>query len=197
MTIIGQILLWSGFLGAALAAVCRIESAGIPPWQTIEWTWYAVSMTVGVVGVAVLRASSRAAAQHSVRVEGEFEMLETSLAILQQNIGDLCSRQDTTELQKTVSFIDSQCAEPFSDFADSRNALIQRFGLQGFAEVMTQFASAERFVNRALVRGSGRIPGRNKIQPRKCQTPSKPSASIDGEISDWTVVAFRSRESSA
>ena len=29
------------------------------------------------------------------------------------------------------------------------NALIQRFGLTVFADVMTQFSSAERFVNRA------------------------------------------------
>ena len=149
MTIIGQLLLCVGFLGAALASVCRIESEDFHPWQTIPWNWYGVSMAIGVVGVVVLRISSKAAAQHAGRVDGEFEILVNSLATLQKNIADLSRKQDTTELHETVTFIDRQCAEPFSDFADSRNALIQRFGLQGFAEVMTQFSSAERFVNRA------------------------------------------------
>lgn len=162
MTIIGQLLLWVGFLGAALASVCQIESEDVHPWQTIPWNWYAVSMAIGVAGVVVLRVSSKAAAQHAGRVEGEFEILVTSLATLQKNVADLSRQQETTELHETVSFIDRHCAEPFSDFADSRNALVQRFGLQGFAEIMTQFSSAERFVNRAWSAAADGYPNETK-----------------------------------
>ncbi len=34
-------------------------------------------------------------------------------------------------------------------FADSRQALVKRFGLEVYADVMTEFASAERYVNRS------------------------------------------------
>ena len=41
-----------------------------------------------------------------------------------------------------LRFIDDQCAEPLSDFAESRQALIKRFGMTVYADVMTEFASA-------------------------------------------------------
>ncbi len=45
--------------------------------------------------------------------------------------------------------IDDECTEPFADFADARQALVKRFGLEVYADVMTEFASAERYVNRS------------------------------------------------
>ena len=106
-------------------------------------------MFIGVAGVAMMRASARAAAEHSDRVDAEFTTLTDSLEKLAARLAELRRRQEQMTPEQIVQFIDDQCAEPFADFADSRNALIQRFGLPGFASVMTQFASAERFVNRA------------------------------------------------
>lgn len=148
MAIVGQIFLWTGFIGAALASVHQLELPS-NPWQTIQWNWYAASMAIGFVGVVLLRTSSKAAEKHAGRVDGEFETLVSSLASLKSNIGELRQMQGSTDLRETVSFIDSRCTELFADFADSRNALVQRYGLKGFADVMTQFSSAERFVNRA------------------------------------------------
>ena len=51
--------------------------------------------------------------------------------------------------REVVHFIDDHLAETFGDFAEARNSLVQKFGLQPYAEIMTQFASAERFVNRS------------------------------------------------
>ncbi len=146
--LIGQVLLWTGFLGAALASVARLEIAE-HPWLTIPWTLYAGSIAVGIVGVVLLRISAKADVEHTDRVEGEFETLTASLAILRSNVAKLRGKLGEINPQDIVSYIDENCLEPFGDFADARNALIQRFGLQGFADVMTQFASAERFVNRA------------------------------------------------
>ncbi len=146
--LIGQVLLWAGFLCAALASVSRLEIAN-HPWQTIPWAVYAGSMAVGIVGVVLLRASVKAEVQHTVRVEGEFETLTSSLGILRSNVAELRGNLDEIKPHDIVSYIDDNCVEHFGDFADARNALVQRFGLQRFADVMTQFASAERFVNRA------------------------------------------------
>ena len=146
--LIGQVLLWAGFLCAALASVSRLEIAN-HPWQTIPWPVYAGSMAVGMVGVVLLRASVKAEIQHTVRVEGEFETLTSSLGILRSNVAELRGNLDEIKPHDIVSYIDDNCVAHFGDFADARNALVQRFGLQRFADVMTQFASAERFVNRA------------------------------------------------
>jgi hypothetical protein len=146
--LIGQVLLWTGFLAAALTSVSRLEIAE-HPWQTIPWAVYAGSMAVGIVGVVLLRASAKAEVRHTERVEGEFDTLTSNLAVLRSNVAELRGQLEQINPHDIVSYIDENCVEPFGAFADARNALVQRFGLNGFADVMTQFASAERFVNRA------------------------------------------------
>jgi len=59
MRIIGQILMWSGFLGGAFCAVLRTGppegAASDSDWSTIPWGWYLLSVGVGVIGVTLLR----------------------------------------------------------------------------------------------------------------------------------------------
>ena len=147
--ILGQIFLWAGFISGAFHTVRSQEIAGDNKWETISWTWYGISIAVGVVGVILLRTSSRAAAESSQRVEAEYSVLTESLSQLLNKVGELRSQIDTMPPSQAVAFIDAELTEPLADFADARNALVQRFGLQAFADVMTQFASGERFINRA------------------------------------------------
>lgn len=152
LTLIGQILLWAGFLVAAFAAVCQLEVPGATAeqkWATVPWTVYGAAMFGGAIGVVVLRVTARAVAEHSDRVEAEYSTITASLAKLNERMAELRSRRSQMSPQDIVEYIDHQFSEPFGDFADARNALVQRFGMEGFANVMTQFASAERFVNRA------------------------------------------------
>jgi hypothetical protein len=118
-------------------------------WPTVNWTWYGLSLVVGVIGVVLLRRSSKSSITESARVSEEYAILTGSLAELRQRIGELKTNLQKLDPHDVVEFIDEKCAEPFSDFADARNALIQRFGLPAFAEIMTQFASGERYLNRA------------------------------------------------
>lgn len=144
--IIGEILLWLGFIGAALATVWR----DVPlDGHTVPWARYAGWMAVGCVGVVMLRLSRAADWKSSEQTEAEFSTLTESLSVLLNGVGELRGICATQSPKAVVKYIDEQLAEPFSDFADARNALVKRFGLEGFADVMTQFASAERFVNRA------------------------------------------------
>lgn len=118
-------------------------------WPTVNWLWYGLSMAFGIVGVVLLRKTSKSAETESTRVAGEYSIVSSKLAELNQRIGELRTNLDDLAPQDVVEFIDQTCSEPFADFADARNALVQRFGLHPFAEIMTQFASSERFLNRA------------------------------------------------
>jgi len=149
MNILGQALLWSGFLGASLATVWYDGPLTESKWSSVPWPYYLGSMVLGILGVVLLRAHAAAHRESSHRVEAEFSTLTESLLKLLDGVGQLRDLCPSIPPRDVVQYIDDQLAEPFADFADSRNALIQRFGLQGFADVMTQFASAERFVNRA------------------------------------------------
>ena len=117
-------------------------------WPVVPWLWYGLSMAVGLVGVALLRSTSKLAEQEKGRVAEELETIKTSLAKLNQNVLTLGKEIASKSPTGIVSYIDQECAPAFSDFAEARNALIQQFGMQPYAEIMTQFASAERFVNR-------------------------------------------------
>ena len=144
----GQLLLWSGFIAAAFVSVRQQEFAE-DKWSTVEWPWYVGAMVVGAIGAVMIRKSKAASEQSSSKVEAQYSVLETQLNVLRQAVSELRTMCDHVAPSQMVKLIDDRCAEPFAEFADSRNALVQRFGLQGFADVMTQFASGERFVNRA------------------------------------------------
>ena len=118
-------------------------------WGTVNWLWYLASMAVGLGGVVLLRRSSKSAITDSGRVAKEYTAITENLASLRQHVGILKSNLTDMTPQDIVRYIDENCGKPFADFADARNSLVQRFGLSAFAEVMTQFASGERFLNRA------------------------------------------------
>lgn len=146
MRALGQILMWLGFLGGSFASVSRLESAD-DKWATVPWLWYAVAMAVGVVGVVLLRRAKREDHADDAKTDAEYSVIGQSLAKLSAAVETLCQNAQGPPAD-TLKFIDDQCAEPLADFADSRQALVKRFGMTVYADVMTEFASAERYVNR-------------------------------------------------
>jgi hypothetical protein len=143
---IGHLLLWAGFLSAAFASLCRLEQAD-SKWMTVPWTWYGLSMLVGSVGVVLLRNARRQADTDHERTDVEYSVIQRSLDTVASIVGRLSENRQHVP-SEVLRCIDDQCALPLSEFADARQALVKRFGLKVYADVMTEFASAERYVNR-------------------------------------------------
>jgi hypothetical protein len=144
---LGHLCLWCGFLGAAFCSVLRLEQSS-DKWSTIPWNWYLLAMGIGVAGVVLLRRARQQEHTDLAQTEAQFSIVRQSL----QQVADAVSRlSEQTELMpsQVMRQIDDQCAQPLSDFADARSALVRRFGLEVYAEVMTQFAAAERYINRS------------------------------------------------
>ena len=152
MKIIGQILMWSGFLGGAFCAVLRTGppegAASGSGWSTIPWLWYLMSVGVGVAGVILLRLAAAKDKQDDGITEFEYSTVQRSLEDVSAVVARLCS-QAVSDPRTIVTAIDDECVEPLADFANARQALVKRFGMTIYADVMTEFASAERFLNRA------------------------------------------------
>lgn len=146
MRALGQVLMWLGFLGGSFVSVSRLEVKG-DKWATVPWLWYEIAMGVGVVGVVLLRRAKRDDHADDAKTDAEYSVIQQSLASLSAAVATLCqkSRQVPADV---LRFIDAECAEPLSDFAESRQALAKRFGMTVYADVMTEFASAERYINR-------------------------------------------------
>ncbi len=144
---IGHAFLWSGFIAAAFTSLCRLEQTG-DKWSTIPWLWYAVAVGVGFTGVVILRLADRRDSQDDSKTEIRYSEVTKSLHAVSETIERLCG-QSNIKLSEVLRVIDDECAEPLAQFAESRDSIIRRFGLDAYAEVMTEFASAERYINRS------------------------------------------------
>ena len=112
-----------------------------------SWANYFAGIGVGIAGVVLLRITGQ-------KLEGDEESHEAKFSVLCENLSEVISSisemasQKNYDPAKVLNQIDNECAEPLSEFANARQALIRRFGMSVYAEVMTEFASAERYINR-------------------------------------------------
>ncbi len=105
---LGHALLWTGFLAAAFASVCRLEQAH-NKWSTIPWGWYAVAMAVGIIGIFLLRRAGRHDDADDARTDAEYTVIQQSLAKV-TSIVERLSKQSTHVPSKVLRCIDDECA---------------------------------------------------------------------------------------
>jgi len=151
--IIGQILLWAGFLSGAFATVYQIK-AEPNEWNTINWPWFIASIVVGVVGIAIFRTGKKASTTQFEKTQADYATLGPTIGRLSQSVANI--RKDLPKLapSEITKRIDDTCAEDFNTFVEARESIIGEKGMPEYANVMTQFAAAERAVNRAWSAGA-------------------------------------------
>ena len=122
MKVIGQLLLWLGFLSGALATVFRSQSSGMQyvknlkaedaegmrfqlpdlsglelptdDWSLIPWAWYLVSVGVAAAGVVVLYMSKASEGQKSEKTQANLKEIKKSLDSLINNTVQLRKQLD-------------------------------------------------------------------------------------------------------
>ena len=142
---VGQIILWSGFLTAAFAAVSKIQQPN--KWETIPWGIYIPALGIGFAGIMISKARSQSDADALDTDHSAYAIAETNLHLLLALIKDAKQYPDRAPKQ-TLYWIDEHCANPLAEFANSRQSIANRFGMNTYCEIMTEFASAERSINR-------------------------------------------------
>lgn len=145
----GQVFLWFGFFGAAFCTVYSLENES-SPWQTISWPAYLALMAVGWAGVVILRAGRsaqrRKVATSSVGLEAVLEKLQDCST----QLDSLLARPiDELTCEEVLEITDSQLAPLMAAFVDDRTILLHRLGTRAYSAIMTEFASGERYLNRA------------------------------------------------
>ena len=179
MKILGQVLLWAGFLSGALATVFHLPAAGVENvkkltqeqvnekglrftlpelsevtvpedgWNLVPWSWYLISVGVSVAGIVLLYMNRAVAGKQSETTKSNLKQIKLNLENLITNIARLIKNQHSMPPSKITEFIDDELADDFREFAEGRDSITAEHDLSVFAEVMTQFAAAERSVNRA------------------------------------------------
>lgn len=177
MKAIGQFLLWGGFISGSLATVFNSSKKGVEyvtgltpqyatehgfelsdlsavvipeeGWHLIPWTWYLASVAVCVAGIVLLRMGKSTDGQKSEKTEANLMEIQDSLGRLIENAAQLRKETETLAPSQIIKRIDDEMADDFRLFEDGRNSITAEYGLDVFADVMTQFAAGERAINRA------------------------------------------------
>lgn len=148
MTAIGQLLLWFGFLAGSLATVWNLENSEAK-WATIPWGTYAAAATVAAAGAIVLQLDRRSKRQASHQDEGSFAEMAQALASLAETMDQLEKTLAERTCEETLEYIDEKCMPDIVAFVDQRHLISVRYGNNIYAQVMTEFATGERYMNRA------------------------------------------------
>ena len=140
MKIIGFLLIAVGFIAGALASV-------LDPVQ-VKWNYFVLCAGIGTVGVLLLRLTHRKHKQSTHVVHANLETVETSLQDIVAHITDLNARKGDINTYDIHRRIDEIFPDDLRDFVAARQGIAYRYGLQAYADVMSAFAAAERYLNR-------------------------------------------------
>lgn len=140
MKTIGFLFLIAGFLLAAYSTALDIE--------TTAWSWFIPAALVGIAGVVILKRDARGEARSETVLSANRQELTESLGNIVRAIDDIDSRKDRIDIDALRDEIDSRLRTDLRRFADARESMIHLFSLQTYADIMSEFAAGERYINR-------------------------------------------------
>ena len=136
---LGYLLLCGGFIIAAYATALDVEK--------VSWPLFAAAAIAAVAGVFMIKRHARSISQSEA-------VLENNRAELRESIDNVV--KDLREIVSSGSLrgaalrdrIDEKLRPDLVRFADARESMVHLFGLQTYADIMSHFATGERYVNR-------------------------------------------------
>lgn len=126
----------AGFLGAAYATSLHA--------QQVNWTLFVIAALVSAAGVILSKRLDNANARSE-------SVLSTNRAELNESISNIVSRLDEltgTSGGQLRDWIDEKLRPDLIRFADARESMVHLYGLQTYADIMSNFATGERYINR-------------------------------------------------
>ncbi len=137
---LGYLLITAGFLFGSYFSVVDSEH--------VSWGMVAPALVLGLVGVALIWLGKRGERQATDAVQAGLERLEESLANIVRNVTELDEKKGETDPYEVRHLIDAAFMDDLDTFVQSRERIAHRFGLQAYANIMSHFATGERYLNR-------------------------------------------------
>lgn len=136
---IGYVLLCGGFLAGAYATALDVQS--------VWWSLFAFAALAAISGLVILkRAASSESRSESVLQLNRNELRES----IGNVVNDLRGLSDSVAMKgdQLRDWIDDKLRTDLRRFADARESMVHLFGLQAYADIMSNFAAGERYINR-------------------------------------------------
>lgn len=135
----GYFLLGAGFLAGAYATSLDV--------QNVNWTMFGVASLAAVAGLTLFKRQASALARSDTVLEGNRGELNESIQNVVTDLEELTSGE-TLHGAALRERIDQKLREDLRRFADARSSMVHLFGLQTYADIMSNFAAGERYINR-------------------------------------------------
>jgi hypothetical protein len=116
--------------------------------QTVQWSLLVPVLAVGAVGLWLYRKAQRHENRAGHRLSGDISTLGASLDNILRNLEQVCARGDDLPVYEARFEIDRLFRDDLTRFAEARESMIHVFGMQNYADVMSNFAAGERYINR-------------------------------------------------
>ena len=140
MKLFGFVLIAAGFLAGSYLT-------SLDP-RLVQWSYFLPALVIGLGGVALVRMSTRQAAQADEKVSSDIQVIEKSLSSLVSKVGDLDAEKGSIHTYDMRHKIDELLLEDLDAFAEARETISHLYGLHAYADIMSHFAGGERYLNR-------------------------------------------------
>jgi len=135
----GYFLVAAGFLGGAFATSLDV--------QNVNWALFAGTAGAALVGLIVYKRQLSAMARSEEVLEVNRIELRESIGNIVADLGEVLSGE-LTQGAVLRDRIDLKIRDDLRRFADARESMVHLFGLQAYADIMSNFAAGERYINR-------------------------------------------------
>ncbi|MGK7395784.1 MAG: hypothetical protein ACNS62_14490 [Candidatus Cyclobacteriaceae bacterium M3_2C_046] len=140
MRILGYILIGLSFLVCSFLTVLNEFS--------INWLYFIPTLSVGVIGVAIARISTRKEATSEHVMTKNIDSLHTSLDHIVTNIRQLNQEKNQINVYELPKRIDETFLDDLNIFVAARESIGHAYTLQDYADIMSHYAAGERYLNR-------------------------------------------------
>ena len=140
MKIFALMLIAFSFLAGAFLSV-------LDP-RLVNWSFMVPVLLVGIGGLWIFRRAHHGETRSGDRLAGNMEILGTSLKNIVTHLVTLNERDEDLPVYEARFEIDRLFRDDLSNFAEARESMIHVFGIQNYADVMSNFAAGERYINR-------------------------------------------------
>jgi hypothetical protein len=116
--------------------------------RSVNWLLMGPALAIGVAGLWAYRKAHHQEVRAGTRLAGNIQTLGGSLDNIHRNLEEVCARGEGLPVYEARFEIDRLFREDLDNFAEARESMIHVFGMQNYADVMSNFAAGERYINR-------------------------------------------------
>ena len=132
-------LLVAGFLCGAYVTALDVEN--------VDWLWFGIAAVAATAGVVLAKRADRAEATSGTVLETNRNALNESLERVVRDLGQVTDG-DAVRGEALRDWIDETLRPDLRRFAEARESMVHLYGLQTYADIMSEFAAGERYINR-------------------------------------------------